>query len=47
MPAQVVIDKDGIARYAHYGYSMSDIPKNEEILEILRELGSVDISPFS
>lgn len=38
MPAQVVIDKDGIARYAHYGHSMSDIPKNSEILEILGEL---------
>ena len=38
MPAQVVIDKDGIARYAHYGHSMSDIPENQEILEILREI---------
>jgi peroxiredoxin Q/BCP len=38
MPAQVVIDKTGVARYAHYGHSMSDIPENEEILEILREL---------
>lgn len=36
MPAQVVVDKDGIARYAHYGHAMSDIPANEEILEILR-----------
>jgi len=38
MPAQVIIDKDGIARYAHYGHSMSDIPKNEKVLEILREI---------
>jgi peroxiredoxin Q/BCP len=38
MPAQVVVDKAGIARYAHYGHSMSDIPKNEEILKILREV---------
>jgi len=38
MPAQVLIDKDGIARYAHYGHSMSDIPENQEILEILREI---------
>jgi peroxiredoxin Q/BCP len=38
MPAQVIIDKEGIARYAHYGHSMSDIPKNEEILEILEEI---------
>jgi peroxiredoxin Q/BCP len=40
MPAQVIVDKDGIARYAHYGHSMSDIPKNEEILEILREINA-------
>ena len=38
MPAQVIIDKQGIARYVHYGHSMSDIPKNEEILEILKTL---------
>ena len=40
MPAQVVIDKEGIARYAHYGHSMQDIPENEEILEILHELNA-------
>jgi len=38
MPAQVIVDKEGIARYAHYGHSMSDIPKNEELLEILEEI---------
>jgi peroxiredoxin len=38
MPAQVIIDKDGVARYVHYGHSMSDIPKNGELLEILAEL---------
>jgi peroxiredoxin Q/BCP len=40
MPAQVVVDREGIARYAHYGHAMSDIPENEEILEILRELNT-------
>ncbi|MBC8505141.1 MAG: redoxin domain-containing protein [Anaerolineales bacterium] len=40
MPAQVVIDKFGIARYVHYGQDMSDIPKNEEILALLEELSS-------
>jgi peroxiredoxin Q/BCP len=35
MPAQVLIDKAGIARFAHYGHSMSDIPDNQELLEIL------------
>lgn len=38
MPAQVLIDKEGFARYVHYGHSMSDIPKNTEILDILNEL---------
>ena len=44
MPAQVIIDKQGIARYAHYGHAMSDIPKNEEILEILETLTNEKIS---
>jgi hypothetical protein len=38
MPAQVIIAKDGFARYAHYRNSISDIHPNVEILEILREL---------
>ena len=40
MPAQVIIDKAGIVRYAHYGHSMSDIPENEELLALLRELNA-------
>lgn len=35
MPAQVLVDKQGIARYVHYGHSMSDIPENNEILELI------------
>jgi peroxiredoxin len=35
MPVQMVIDKTGKIRYAHYGRSMSDIPPNEEILALL------------
>ena len=38
MPAQVVVDKNGIARFVHYGHSMSDIPENLELLEILDQL---------
>jgi peroxiredoxin len=38
MPAQVFIDKAGIARFVHYGHSMSDIPKNEEILALGDEI---------
>jgi peroxiredoxin Q/BCP len=32
MPAQVLIDKAGVVRYAHYGRSMRDIPAVEEVL---------------
>ena len=38
MPAQVVVDKAGTARYAHFGHDMSDIPSNEEILTLIDEL---------
>jgi len=38
MPAQVIIDKTGLARFVHYGHSMSDIPKNTEVLELLDQL---------
>jgi peroxiredoxin len=34
MPAQVLIDKSGRARFVHYGHSMSDIPENQEILAL-------------
>jgi peroxiredoxin Q/BCP len=38
MPAQVIVDKQGQARYVHYGHSMSDIPTNDELLAILEQL---------
>jgi peroxiredoxin len=40
MPAQVLIDKDGVARFVHYGHSMSDIPENAEILALADELNT-------
>ena len=40
MPAQAVVDVDGVVRYVHYGNSMQDIPKNEEILNQLATLSS-------
>ncbi len=40
LPAQMIIDKSGMLRYAHYGNSMSDIPKNREILTILEKVTS-------
>jgi peroxiredoxin len=38
MPAQVIIDRDGVARYVHYGHDMSDIPANKEVLELIDQL---------
>jgi peroxiredoxin Q/BCP len=38
MPAQVLIDKEGVARFVHYGHSMADIPKNSELLELIDQL---------
>jgi peroxiredoxin Q/BCP len=38
MPAQVIIDMEGIARYVHYGHDMTDIPSNAELLELLDDL---------
>jgi peroxiredoxin Q/BCP len=43
MPAQVLIDKQGIARYVHYGHSMSDIPENDEILETIQTINDEKI----
>jgi peroxiredoxin len=40
MPAQVLIDTTGTARFVHYGHSMSDIPKNEEILSLIDEVNT-------
>ncbi len=38
MPAQVIVDKGGIARYVHYGHSMSEIPENDDLLNLLTTL---------
>jgi peroxiredoxin len=35
MPVQVLVDKQGVVRYAHYGLSILDIPANEEILDLI------------
>ena len=45
MPAQVLIDKQGIARYVHYGHSMSDIPENEELLQTIQKLNHEEVQP--
>ena len=38
MPAQALIDKEGIVRFVHYGNSMSDIPPTDEMLALIDEL---------
>jgi len=38
MPAQVLVDQAGTARFVHYGHDMTDIPKNEEMLGLIDEI---------
>jgi peroxiredoxin Q/BCP len=38
MPAMVIVDKKGLARYVHYGHEMSDIPANDDVLQTLKDL---------
>ena len=42
MPAQVIIDRQGMVRFVHYGHSMSDIPDNGELLSLLDEINASD-----
>jgi peroxiredoxin len=38
MPALLVVDKNGIIQYAHYGDNMHDIPENDEVLQVLKNI---------
>lgn len=38
MPAQFVVDCQGKIAFAHYASGMSDIPKNEAMLELMKGL---------
>jgi len=42
MPAQVIVDRSGVARFVHYGHSMSDIPEDSEVLELLDQLNAAE-----
>ena len=44
MPAVLVVDKDGQIRYQHYGESMSDIPLNQEVLQVLEQLNREQVT---
>ena len=47
MPAQVLVDKTGKARFVHYGHSMKDIPSNEELLMLVDEINQEEIINIS
>ncbi len=38
MPAQMLVDKEGVLRYIHYGHSMQDIPENSEMFKLISKL---------
>ena len=40
MPLVCVIDRTGRIRYVHYGASMSDIPSNETLFNVIDELNA-------
>ena len=44
MPAVLIVDKAGQICYQHYGESMSDIPLNQEILQLLDQLNQERIA---
>lgn len=45
MPAQVLVDRSGVARFAHYGHNMTDIPPHNEILELIDQLNTEVTTP--
>ena len=45
MPAQVLVDKAGVARFVHYGHDMSDIPSNAEMLGLIDGLNAENVQP--
>ena len=40
MPLNAIVDRAGLIRFIHYGYSMSDIPDNETLLGVIDELNA-------
>jgi peroxiredoxin Q/BCP len=40
MPAQVLVDKAGVARFVHYGHDIKDIPPNKEILSLVDDFNT-------
>ena len=40
MPAQILVDKAGMARYVHFGQDMTDIPTNDELLALIDKINA-------
>lgn len=40
MPAQLLVDRDGVVRFVHYGHSMKDIPATDEMVALIEQLAS-------
>ena len=40
MPLSCVVDIKGYVRYAHYGASMSDIPSNADLFQVIDQLNN-------
>ena len=38
MPALLIVDKEGVIKFAYYSNSMSDILKNKELFKVLENL---------
>ena len=38
MPALLIVDKQGLIQFAHFGDHMADIPKNKDMLTLLDNL---------
>jgi peroxiredoxin Q/BCP len=38
MPAMLIVDKQGVIRFVHFGDDMADIPKNADVLALLDQL---------
>jgi peroxiredoxin Q/BCP len=45
MPAQMIVDRQGVLRYVHYGHDLADIPANEELFGILDGLNAEQPEP--
>lgn len=40
MPLICVVDREGYIRYVHYASSMSDIPKEQNLLDVIDQLNA-------